>query len=92
MKKSELKALTEEQATKIEKLESELASMTSTKVMYYEKSQISEKIVNEMHSTFDGISGCAERYIEQKQQYGGCATVELSISSRLASYMQTLIK
>ena len=92
MKKAELKALTEEQAAKIEKLESELSSMTATKVMYYEKSQGSEKIINEMHSTFDGISGCVDRYNEQKQQYGGCSTVEMSLSSRLASYMQTLIK
>ena len=82
--------LTQEQAHN-ERLQKDLDSAKSTSDMWYKEKLEKNKVIEEMHSMFDGIEGCAERYIEQKQQYGGCSTVELSLPARFASYQQTLI-
>lgn len=92
VEKKTKKEIIAELMQQIKELEAKLKSAEDTKSMWYKESQEKSKIIEEMHSVFDGIEGCQVRFIEQKQRYGGCSEIELSLQARLVSFMQTLIK
>ena len=92
MKKQGMKELLLQEQKHNTKLQKDLVTSKSSQDMWYKSSQEKDKVISEMHSMFDGIEDCADRFIEQQQQYGGTNTVELSLPARFASYQQTLIK
>ena len=92
MKKQDMKELLQQEQEHNAKLQEDLDSTKSTSDMWYKSQQEKQRIIDEMHAMFDGIDGCSDRFVEKKDQYGGCSTVDISLSARFASYLQTLVK
>jgi hypothetical protein len=92
VEKKTKKEIIAELMQQIKELEAKLKSAEGAKYLWHKESQEKSKIIEEMHSVFDGIEGCQARFVEQKQQYGGRSEIELSLQARLVSFMQTLIK